>query len=138
MHGERLSTRADLARSVDLSPLIHEWIGIAMAATKTKPSATTCAKESAKAKTEDDARVIDHVSQALEAAHEDLASIGGSLGAGVRDLSKDVQRILRDARRDLKKMRKALQRDLERLQKDLTKTSAKRSEEHTSELQSLR
>lgn len=94
-----------------------------MPATKPKPTLTTRASKSAKAKTENDARVIDHVSQALEAAQEDLASIGGSLGAGARDLRKDVGRMLRDARRDLKKMSKALQRDLEHLQKDLTKTA---------------
>jgi hypothetical protein len=96
-----------------------------MPATKTKPTVTTRATESAKAKTEDDARVIERVAQALEAAQEDLSSIGGSLGAGVRDLRKDVQRMLRDSRRDLKKMSKALQRDLEQLQKDLTQTPAK-------------
>ena len=69
--------------------------------------------------------MIDHVSEALGVAQEDLASIGGSLGAGARDLRKDVQRLLRDARRDLKKMSKSLQRDLEQLQKDLTKAPAK-------------
>ncbi len=98
-----------------------------MATTKTKPTVTRRATESAKAKTEDNTRVIDHVSQALEAAQEDLASIGGSLGAGARDLHKDVHRLLRDARRDLKKMSKALQGDLEQLQKDLTKTAGKNS-----------
>jgi hypothetical protein len=96
-----------------------------MPATKTKPTVTTRATELAKATTEDDARVIERVAQALEAAQEDLASIGGSLGAGAHDLRKDVQRMLRDARRDLKKMSKALQRDLEQLQRDLTKTPAK-------------
>ena len=95
-----------------------------MPANKTKPSATTRATVSAKAKTEEDAKVIERVALALEAAQEDLASIGGSLGAGARDLRKDVERMLRDARRDLKKMSKALQRDLEQLQKDL-KTPAK-------------
>ena len=93
-----------------------------MPATKTK---STRATESARGKTEADARVIEQVSQALQAAQDDLGSIGGSLGAGARDLGRDVQRLLRDARRDLKKMSKALQRDLERLQKDLTKTPAK-------------
>jgi hypothetical protein len=96
-----------------------------MPATKTKPSATTRATVSAKAKTEKDAKVIESVAQALEAAQEDLASIGGSIGAGVRDLRKDVERMLRDARRDLKKMSKALQGDLEHLQKDLTKAPSK-------------
>jgi ABC-type transporter Mla subunit MlaD len=96
-----------------------------MSATKTKTTTKTGATQSAKAKTEGDARVLDRVSQALEAAEKDLASIGGSLGAGARDLRKDVKRMLRDARRDLKKMSKALQRDLEQLQKDLTKTPAK-------------
>ena len=96
-----------------------------MPATKTKPRATTYATESARAKTENDVRVIERVAQTLEAAQRDLASIGGSLGAGARDLRKDVQPMLRDSRRDLKKMSKALQRDLERLQKDLTKTTGK-------------
>jgi ABC-type transporter Mla subunit MlaD len=96
-----------------------------MPATKTKPTVTARANESAQAKTQDDARVIDHVSQALEAAHEDLASIGGSLGAGARYLRKDVERLLRVARRDLKETSKALQRDLKHLQKDLTKTPVK-------------
>jgi hypothetical protein len=93
--------------------------------TETKPTVTTRAPVSAKAKTEKDAKVIERVAQALEVAQEDLASIGGSLGAGAHDLRKDVERMLRDARRDLKKMSKALQRDLERLQKDLTKTAGK-------------
>jgi DNA repair exonuclease SbcCD ATPase subunit len=96
-----------------------------MPAPKTKPNVTTRATKLAKAKTEDDARVIERVAQALEAAQEDLASIGGSLGAGARDLRKDVERMLRDSRRDLKKMSTALQRELERLQKDLTKTIGK-------------
>ena len=96
-----------------------------MSATKAKPTVTTRATELAKAKTEDDARVIERVAQALEAAQDDLASIGGSLGAGVRDLGKDVQQMLRESRRDVKKMSKALQRDLERLQKDLKKTTGK-------------
>jgi len=94
-------------------------------ATKTTPSAPTRATESAKAKTENDVRVIERVAHALEAAQDDLASIGGSLGAGARDLGKDVERMLRDGHRDLKKMSKAVQRDLERLQKDLTKAPAK-------------
>jgi ABC-type transporter Mla subunit MlaD len=96
-----------------------------MSATKVKATVATRATESAKVKTEGDARVLDHVSQALKAAQDDLTSIGGSLGAGARDLRKDVQHMLRDARRDLKKMSKALQDDLDRLQKDLTKTPAK-------------
>jgi hypothetical protein len=93
-----------------------------MPAVKTKPPVKERANESAKARTEEDARVIDHVSQALEGAQEDLASIRGSLGAGARYLCRDVERLLRVARHDLKKTCKALQRDLEHLQKDLTKT----------------
>lgn len=96
-----------------------------MSATKKKPTSTTRAAKSAKPTAQDDARMIDHVAQVLEDAQKDLASIGGSLGAGAGDLRKDVQRMLRDARRDLDKLSKALQRDLQRLQKDLTKTPAK-------------
>ncbi|MGA9856833.1 MAG: hypothetical protein WBQ18_03165 [Solirubrobacteraceae bacterium] len=82
---------------------------------------TTKAAEAEQAKAENDARIIDHVSQALDAAQDDLASIGGTLGAGARDLGKDVQRLLHEARRDVKKMRRALQGDLQRLQRDLTR-----------------
>jgi ABC-type transporter Mla subunit MlaD len=93
-----------------------------MPETKTKLTVATGASESVKTKTENDARVIDHVSQAIDAAQEDLASIGESLSAGARDLRQDVEKMLRDAQRDLKKMSKALHDDLEQLQKDLTKT----------------
>lgn len=68
-----------------------------MPATKTKPSATTRATVSAKAKTEKDAKVIERVALALEAAQEDLASIGGSLGAGARDLASSGCCAMRDA-----------------------------------------
>ena len=93
-----------------------------MPAPKTKPTVTT--RESAKAKTDADARLLDHVSRALEAAQGDLASVGGSLGSGARDLRMDVERLLRDARRDLKKMSQALQRDRKH-SKDVTKTAKK-------------
>lgn len=74
----------------------------------------------ARGRAEDDARRLDRISHTLEAAQKDLASMGGSVGTGVRDLRRDVNKLLRDARRDLTKMRRAVQRDLERLQKDLT------------------
>ena len=77
-------------------------------------------RAAARARAEDDMRRLDHVSASLEAAQKDLAAIGGSLGTGVRDLSRDVNRLLRDARRDLVKMRRAVQRDVEHLQRDLT------------------
>jgi hypothetical protein len=102
-----------------------------MPATKTKTKSTARAIGSAKATTEDDATVIDRVSRALEAAQDDLGSIGGSLGAGPRDLRKDVERMLRDARRDLKKLSKALERDLGQLQKDLTKPTSKNGRTRT-------
>lgn len=69
---------------------------------------------------EDDVRRLDHITKSLESAQKDLASIGGSVGTGVRDLRRDVTKLLREARRDLIKMRRAVQRDLDRLQKDLT------------------
>ena len=72
-----------------------------MPATK-KPTPRPRATEAARARAQDDARRLEHV------------------GTGVRDLRRDVNRLLRDARRDLVKMRRALQRDLDRLQKDLT------------------
>jgi len=72
------------------------------------------------ARAENDARTLEHINASLEAAQKDLAAIGGSLGIGMRDLGRDVNKLLRDARRDLLKMRRALLRDVERLQRDLT------------------
>jgi hypothetical protein len=59
----------------------------------------------------------------LERLGDVLEPTGVVLGAGttgVRDLRRDVSRLLRDARRDLVKMRRAVQRDLDRLQKDMS------------------
>ena len=88
------------------------------AASKPKPRRSTAAK--ARTRIEENERQIDHVMQSLEAAQKDLASIGGNLGTGARDLRRNVTRLVRDARRDALKMRRAMQRDLVRLQKDLS------------------
>ncbi len=93
------------------------------------PAATTAkrrprATPAARVRAEDDAKRLEQVTRSLEAAQKDLASIGGSVGTGVRDLRRDVARLLRDARRDLAKMRRAIQRDIDRLQKDLTSAAA--------------
>jgi hypothetical protein len=85
-----------------------------------RPRATAAAR----ARGQDDARKVDQISKAIEAAQKDLASIGGSLGTGVRDMRRDVSKMLRDSRRDLAKMRRAIQRDLDRIQKDLTSAAA--------------
>jgi len=82
----------------------------------TEPRVTVAAH----ARAENDARTLEHINASLEAAQKDLAAIGGSLGIGMRDLGRDVNKLLRDARRDLLKMRRALLRDVERLQRDLT------------------
>ena len=88
--------------------------------TTKKPAPRPRATEAVRARAEDDARRLEHIAESLELAQEDLASIGGSVGTGVRDLRRDVNRLLRDAGRDLVKMRRSVQRDLDRLQKDLT------------------
>ena len=76
-------------------------------AKKTKqPSRTTAV---AQTRAEGDAQRLDRITQTLEVAQKDLASIGGSVGTGVRDLRRDVTKLLRDARRDLAKMRRAIQ-----------------------------
>jgi ABC-type transporter Mla subunit MlaD len=72
------------------------------------------------ARAQDEARRLDRITRTLEVAQEDLSSIGGSVGTGVRDLRRDVAKLLRDARRDLTKMRHAIERDLDRFQKDLS------------------
>jgi hypothetical protein len=81
----------------------------------------------AHARAEDDAQRLDRVTQTLEVAQKDLASIGGSVGTGVRDLRRDVTKLLRDARRDLAKMRRAIQRDLDRLQKDVASAASSKA-----------
>lgn len=84
-----------------------------------KPASKTKATAAARARAEADDRQLDRVVQALEAAQEDLSSIKGTVGTGVRDLRRDATKLLRDARRDVVKMRRAVQRDIVRLQKDL-------------------
>jgi len=96
-----------------------------MPATK-KPNSHPRASAAARAEAEDNANKLEHISTSLEAAQKDLAAIGGSLGTGVRDLRRDVDRLLRDARRDLVKMRRAVQRDLEHLQRNLTAAATAR------------
>lgn len=98
-------------------PFEHE--GAQMTTAKTPQSRASDAA-AARARAEDDERRLEHVMQSLDAAQKDLASIGGSVGTGVRDLRRDVNKLLRDARRDVQKMRRAVQRDLVRLQEDLT------------------
>lgn len=85
-----------------------------MPATKkpARPASATASKEA-------DVRRIDHITKSLDAAQKDLAAMGGSLETGVRDLQRDVTKMLRNARRDIVKLRRALQRDLGRLQTDL-------------------
>ena len=97
--------------------------GAEMPATK-KPTTRPRATPAARARAEDDARRLEHIAESLEAAQKDLTSIGGSVGTGVRDLRRDVTKMLRDARRDLLKMRRAIQRDLDRLQKDVSAAAA--------------
>ena len=83
-----------------------------------------------RARAEEDARRLDHMSTSLKAAQKDLGAIGGSLGTGVRDLHRDVNRLVRDARRDLVKMRRAVQREMGRLQHDLTAAATAKPPAH--------
>jgi hypothetical protein len=55
-------------------------------ATARKSVASTRSSRAAHARAEDDARRIEHAQKSLKAVQEDLASIGGRLGTGVRDL----------------------------------------------------
>jgi hypothetical protein len=88
-----------------------------------RSSARRHATKAARDRVEENDRAIGRVAKSLEAAQSDLTAIGGSLGTGASDLSKDVVKLLRDARRDVTKMSKAVRRDLEHLQKDLTAAS---------------
>ena len=95
-----------------------------MSATQTPTRRSRVSTETARVRGLADAHRLDHIAESLEAAQKDLASIGGSVGTGVRDLRRDATRLLRDARRDLAKMRRSIERDLERLQRDLTSAAA--------------
>lgn len=88
--------------------------------TTKKPARRPATTAVARAHAEDNDRQLDRVMQSLEVAQKDLASLGGSLGTGVRDLRRDANKLLKDARRDVLKMRRAVQRDLVHLQKDLS------------------
>jgi len=91
-------------------------------ASKSRPTKATsrpAPKDVARARCEENSRVIERVTKSLETAQADLSALRGTVGAGAADLRKDVNRLIRDARRDLTKMSKAVRRDLERAQKDL-------------------
>jgi hypothetical protein len=85
-----------------------------------KPMSPPRPSEAARATARDDAQKLERVTRSLKVAQKDLASVGDSVGTGVRDLRRDATKLLRDARRDLTKMSRAIQRDLDRFQKDLT------------------
>ena len=65
----------------------------------TKPAPRPRATEATRARAEDDARRLEHVTQSLEAAQKDLSAIGSSIATGVGDRRRDVNRLLRDTRR---------------------------------------
>ncbi len=78
---------------------------------------------------EDNDRVIRRITKSLDVALDDLAKVGGSVGAGAGDLRRDLAKMLRDTRRHATKMGNATRKDLERLQKDMAaaaKSSSKR------------
>lgn len=95
-----------------------------MPAARKTPSTPRAA--AARERAEEDARRLEHITLSLEAAQNDLAAIGDTLGTGVTDLRRDVNRLLRDARRDVTKMHRALQRDIDHLQRDLTSAATAR------------
>lgn len=89
---------------------------------------TEKAAEAAKARCEQNAEVIDRITHSIEIAQSDLSSLGGSIGAGMKDLRKDLSKLLKDARRDVRRMGVATKKDIERLQKDLTATARSRGD----------
>jgi len=70
---------------------------------------------------------VNRLNKSLDAAQDALASLGKDvskdLGAGGRDLYKNIQRFVKDARRDSGKLSRALGRDIEQLQKRLAGSS---------------
>jgi hypothetical protein len=70
---------------------------------------------------------IKRLNKSLDAAQDALVALRKDLsrdvGAGGRDLYKNLERFVRDARRDSGKLSKALERDIEHLQKRLARSS---------------
>jgi hypothetical protein len=89
---------------------------------KARPASTTARRD--RARIEESDRVIRRIGDSLDGALKDLPKVGGSVGAGVGDLRKDLAKLLRDARRYATKMSSATRKDLEKLQKDM-KAAAK-------------
>jgi hypothetical protein len=69
---------------------------------------------------------IKRLNKSLDAAQDALVALRKDLsrdvGAGGRDLYKNLERFVRSARRDSGKLSKALERDIEQLQKRLART----------------
>jgi hypothetical protein len=84
---------------------------------KARPASRTAG---ARKRFEDNDRVIRRITKSLDVALEDLAKVGGSVGAGAGELRRDLAKMLRDTRRHATKMGNATRKDLERLQKDMT------------------
>lgn len=87
------------------------------------PAAKPQTTEAARARCEENGRVLSRISDSLEVAQRDLQALRGSLGTGAVDLRKDVAKLLRDAQRDVTKLGKSVRSDLERLQRDLSSTT---------------
>ena len=75
--------------------------------------------EKARARWEENDRVIRRISDSLDVAQADLSKLGGSVGAGAAGLRRDLARLLRDASSHAARMGKATGKDLERLQRDM-------------------
>jgi hypothetical protein len=69
---------------------------------------------------------IKRLNKSLDAAQDALVALRKDLsrdvGAGGRDLYKNLERFVRSARRDSGKLSKALERDIEQLQRRLART----------------
>jgi hypothetical protein len=87
------------------------------------------AAEAAKVRCEQNAKAIERVAKAIEAAQDDLASVAGAISAGEHDFRTDAAKLLRDANRDLRKLALATERDLEHLRKDLAAGAQRQGEE---------
>jgi hypothetical protein len=101
-----------------------------------KKSASRRRGTAPKRPTAKDQAAIKRLNKSLDAAQDALASLGKNvskdLGAGGRDLYKNLQRFVKDARRDSGKLSKALERDIERLQKSLARSTQTKTPSRTS------
>lgn len=93
-------------------------------AKRSTPKRTASKRRTAKRSSAKEPAALKRLNKSLESAQDALAAlskeVGKDVGAGARDLHKNLNRFVKDARRDSGKLGTAIQRDIEKLQKRIS------------------